>query len=97
MDRVNIVHRNITSKIQQIIAEIAELSDEDIALLMTAIQQRESMIRQRELVEYARQAAVDLRNGKLKPQSVAEIIQYLREEMEIEDNAPSQASVKSFK
>jgi hypothetical protein len=82
MDRVNIVHRNIMSKIQQIIAEIAELSDEDIALLMTAIQQRESMIRQRELVEYARQAAVDLRTGKLKPQSVAEIMQDLREEME---------------
>jgi hypothetical protein len=97
MDRVNIVHKNIMSKIQQIIAEIAELSDEDIALLMTAIQQRESMIRQRELVEYARQAAVDLRIGKLKPQSVAEIMQDLREEMEIEDNAPSQASVKSFK
>ena len=68
------------SKIQQIIAEIAELSDEDIALLMTAIQQRESMIRQRELVEYARQAAVDLRNGKLKPQSVAEIMQDLRDD-----------------
>jgi hypothetical protein len=80
MDRVNIVHRNIMSKIQQIIAEIAELSDEDIALLMTAIQQRESMIRQRELVEYARQAAVDLRNGKLKPQSVAEIMQDLRDD-----------------
>lgn len=82
IDMVNVVHQNIMSKIQQIIAEIAELSGEDISLLMTAIQKRKSIISQRELVEYARQSAADFHSGKLKSQSVEEIMQDLREETE---------------
>jgi putative ribosome biogenesis GTPase RsgA len=61
--------------------------DFDIAILdrlLVAIQEHQlanvtshSKARQLELVEYARQAVLDVKSGKLKPRSVAEIMNQL--------------------
>ena len=49
-------------------------SEEQDALIAAIIEYKRS-----QLVEYARQAALDVRSGKLKPQSVAEIMSQLDE------------------
>jgi hypothetical protein len=60
--------------LKQVMAAALELPSEEQEALITAIQAHKSEIRRAELVEYARQAVLDVRSGKLKPQSVAEIM-----------------------
>ncbi len=63
--------------LKQLMAAALELPSEEQEALITAIQAHKAEIRRSELVEYARQAAIDVRSGKLKPQSVAEIMERL--------------------
>ena len=63
------------STLEQVLEAALELpSDEQNALIVAIREHKRS-----ELVEYARQAALDLKAGKLKPQSVAEIMAQLDE------------------
>jgi hypothetical protein len=63
----------------QVLKAALELPHEEQEALIVAIQEHRATIRRVELVEYARQAALDVRSGKLKPQSVAEIMGQLDE------------------
>jgi uncharacterized protein (DUF1778 family) len=65
--------------LKQVMEAALELPSEEQEALITAIQAHKSEIRRAELVEYARQATLDVRSGKLKPQSVAEIMALLDE------------------
>lgn len=60
--------------LEQVMAAALELPSEEQEALVIAIQAHKSEMRRVELAEYARQAALDVRSGKLKPQSVAEIM-----------------------
>lgn len=60
--------------LKQVMAAALELPSEEQEALVIAIQAHKSEIRRAELVEYARQAALDVRLGKLKSKSVAEIM-----------------------
>jgi hypothetical protein len=60
--------------LQQILEAALDLPSEEQEALVTAIQTHKSEIRRTQLVGYARQAALDVRSGKLKPKSVAEIM-----------------------
>ena len=66
----------------QILKAALELPHEAQAALILAIQEHQTTIRRTELVEYAHQAALDVRSRKLKPQSVAEIMGQLDEPMD---------------
>jgi hypothetical protein len=66
----------------QILKAALELPHEEQEALIVAIQEHRATIRRTELVEYARQAVLDVRSGKLKPQSVAEIMGQLDEPMD---------------
>jgi hypothetical protein len=75
--------------LSQVLEAALELPREEQQALIVAIQEHQSAsivphskARQLELVECARQAALDVRSGKLKPQSVAEIMGQLDEPMD---------------
>jgi hypothetical protein len=70
--------------LSQVLEAALELPREEQQALIVAIQEHQSAnvpphskARQLELVEYALQAALDVRAGKLKPRSVAEIMNRL--------------------
>jgi hypothetical protein len=70
--------------LSQVLEAALELPREEQQAPIVAIQKHQSAnilphskTRQLELVEYARQAALDVRVGKLKPRSVAEIMNQL--------------------
>ncbi len=63
--------------LQQILEAALDLPQEEQEALVIAIQIHKSETRRTELTEYARQAALDVRSGKLKPKSVAEIMSQL--------------------
>jgi hypothetical protein len=60
--------------LQQVLEAALDLPDEEQEALVTAIRSHKSETRRTELAEYARQAALDVRYGKLKSKSVAEIM-----------------------
>ena len=61
--------------LKQVLESALALPSEEQDALITAIAEH----KRSQLVEYARQAALDVRSGKLKPQSVAEIMSQLDE------------------
>ncbi len=70
--------------LSQVLEAALELPREEQQALIVAIQEHQSAnisphskTRQLELVEYARQATLDVRAGKLQPRSVAEIMNQL--------------------
>ena len=63
------------STLAQVLEAALELPNEEQDALIVAIREH----KRSELVSYARQAALDVRSGKLKPQSVAEIMAQLDE------------------
>ena len=67
--------------LQQVLEAALDLPDEEQEALVIAIQTYKSEIRRAELAEYARQVALDVRSGKLKPKSVAEIMSQLDDEI----------------
>jgi hypothetical protein len=67
--------------LQQVLEAALDLPPEEQEALVKAIRSHKSEIRRNELVEYARQAALDVRSGKLKPKSVAEIMSQLDDEI----------------
>jgi hypothetical protein len=60
--------------LKQVLEAALDLPHEEQEALVIAIQSHKSEIRRAELVEYARQAALDVRSGELKSKSVAEIM-----------------------
>jgi hypothetical protein len=68
--------------LKQVLEAALDLPDEEQEALVIAIQSHKSEILRTELVEYARQAALDVRSGKLKSKSVAEIMSQLDEPMD---------------
>ncbi len=60
--------------LQQVLEAALDLSHEEQEALVIAIQTHKSEICRTELAGYARQAALDVRSGKLKPKSVVEIM-----------------------
>ncbi len=67
--------------LQQVLEAALDLPDEEQEALVIAIRSHKSEMRRTELAEYARQAALDVRSGKLKPKSVAEIMSQLGDEI----------------
>jgi hypothetical protein len=67
--------------LRQVLEAALDLPSEEQEALVTAIQTHKSEIRRTELAEYARQASLDVRSGKLKPKSVAEIMSQLDDEI----------------
>ena len=63
--------------LQQVLEAALDLPDEEQEALVIAIRSHKSEIRRAELAEYATQASLDVRSGKLKPKSVAEIMSQL--------------------
>ena len=61
------------STLEQILEAALELPNEEQDALILAIREH----KRSELVRYAHQAQLDVRSGKLKPQSVAEIMSRL--------------------
>lgn len=61
--------------LKQVLESALALPSEEQDALITAIVEH----KRSRLVEYAQQAALDVRSGKLKPQSVAEIMSQLDE------------------
>ena len=61
--------------LKQVLESALALPSEEQDALITAIVEH----KRSQLVDYARQAALDVRSGKLKPQSVAEIMSQLDE------------------
>jgi hypothetical protein len=77
--------------LSQVLEAALELPREEQQALIVAIQEHQSAnivphskARQLELVEYALQAALDVKSGKLKPRSVAEIMNRLDDPMDEE-------------
>ena len=66
------------SPLAQVLEAALELPNEEQDALIVAIRAH----KQSELVKYAQQAALDVRSGKLKPQSVAEIMAQLDESVD---------------
>jgi hypothetical protein len=60
--------------LKQVLEAALDLPHEEQEVLVIAIQSHKSELLRTELVEYARQAALDVRSGKLKSKSVAEIM-----------------------
>jgi hypothetical protein len=60
--------------LQQVLEAALDLPDEEQEALVIAIRSHKSETRRTELVEDARQTALDVRSGKLKSKSVAEIM-----------------------
>ena len=60
--------------LQQVLEAALDLSHEEQEALVIAIRSHKSEIRRTELAEYSRQAALDVRSGKLKSKSAAEIM-----------------------
>lgn len=73
------------STLAQILEAALELPREEQAALVTAIQNHKSEIGRAELAEYARQASLDVRSGKLLPKSVAEIMSQLDSQIDDSD------------
>jgi hypothetical protein len=69
--------------LKQVLEAALDLPHEEQEALLKAIQSHKSEIRRTELVKYARQAALDVRSGKLKSRSVAEIMGQLDESIDI--------------
>jgi hypothetical protein len=67
--------------LQQVLEAALDLPPEEQEALVIAIRSHKSETHRNELVEYARQAALDVRSGKLKPKSVAEIMSQLDDEI----------------
>lgn len=67
--------------LQQVLEAALDLPHEEQEALVIAIQTHRSEIRRTELAEYARQASLDVRSGKLKSKSVAEIMSQLDDEI----------------
>lgn len=65
--------------LKQVLASALERSHEEQETLVIEIQNHKSEIRRAELSEYAHQASLDVRSGKLQPRSVAEIMGQLDE------------------
>jgi hypothetical protein len=73
--------------LKQVLEAALDLPHEEQEALVKAIQSHKSEMLRTELVEYARQAALDVRSGELKSRSVAEIMGQLDESIdEINDN-----------
>jgi hypothetical protein len=73
--------------LKQVLEAALDLPHEEQEALVKAIQSYKSEMLRTELVEYARQAALDVRSGELKSKSVAEIMGQLDESIdEINDN-----------
>ena len=60
--------------LKQVLEAALELPSQEQDALIAAIREH----KRAELLEYARQASLDVRSGKLKPQSVAEIMGRLK-------------------
>ena len=60
--------------LQQVLEAALDLPDEEQEALIIAIRSHKSKTRRTEFAEYARQAELDVRSGKLKSKSVSEII-----------------------
>ncbi|WP_373546444.1 hypothetical protein [Chamaesiphon sp.] len=67
--------------LQPVLKAALDLPSEEQEALLIAIQTHKSEIRRTELAEYARQSALDVRSGKLKPKPVAEIMSQLDDEI----------------
>jgi hypothetical protein len=67
--------------LQQVLEAALDLPPEEQEALVIAIRSHKSEIRRAEFSEYARQAALDVRSGKLKPKSVEEIMSHLDDEI----------------
>jgi isocitrate/isopropylmalate dehydrogenase len=65
------------STLEQVLEAALELPREEQEALVTAVQKHQSIIRQAEFAEYARQARLDVQMGQLKPQTVDEIMSQL--------------------
>lgn len=65
--------------LKQVLEAALDLPHEEQEALVKAIQSYKSEMLRTELVEYARQAALDVRSGELKSKSVAEIMGQLDE------------------
>ncbi|WP_310485563.1 hypothetical protein [Chamaesiphon sp. VAR_48_metabat_403] len=63
--------------LQQVLEAALDLPPEEQEALVIAIRSHKSETRRTEFAEYARQAALDVQSGKLKPKSVAEIMSQL--------------------
>jgi hypothetical protein len=63
--------------LQQVLEAALDLPSEEQEALVIAIQTHKSETRRTELAAYARQAALDVRSGKLKPKSVVGIMSQL--------------------
>jgi hypothetical protein len=63
--------------LKQLMEAALELPIEEQEALVIAIQSHKSETRRTELSKYSRQAALEVRSGKLKPKSVAEIMSQL--------------------
>ena len=63
--------------LKQVLEAALDLLHEEQEALVIAIQSHTSKILRTELGEYAWQAALDVRSGKLKPKSVAKIMSQL--------------------
>jgi hypothetical protein len=66
--------------LQQVLEAALDLPSEEQEALAAAVQTHKSEISRTELAEYARQASLDVRLGRLKPKSVAEIMSQLDDE-----------------
>ena len=73
------------STLAQILEAALELPREEQEALVTAIQNHKSEIGRSELAEYARQASLDVRSGKLRAKSVAEIMSQLDSQIDDSD------------
>jgi hypothetical protein len=67
------------STLAQILEAALELPWQQQEALMQAMQKNQSEIRQPELMEYVQQMKLEVRSGKLRPQSISEIMRKLDE------------------
>ena len=67
--------------LKQVLEAALDLPHEEQEALVIAIQSHKSEIRRTELVEYATQAALYVRSGRLKPKSATEIMSQLDDDI----------------
>ena len=67
--------------LQQVLKAALDLPPEEQEALVLAIRSHKSETRRTEFAEYSRQAVLDVRSGKLKPKSVAEIMSQLDDDI----------------
>ncbi len=67
------------STLEQVLEAALELPWKEQEVLMQAMQKKQSEIRRAELAEYAQQIKLEVRSGKLRPQSISEIMGRLNE------------------